>query len=512
MSNSASENKRGASRRSFLKMAAGGSLATAGMLLAGCATTPAGNAEATTSSAAFDQETDVLVLGAGAGGCFAANFAMQQGAEVTVVEASPIVGGTALLSGGFFHTWDITPENVDQMLASADPAMRTLFMERWVDLCDWVLNESGAPVMPLDLDYPLYGAHLIGFNPSGGESAKQEFLEYMVEGANVITDTYLIDLISDGNGIVGAVVRGKDGKVTRIGAKATIIATGSYQANKGMIETHLGRWADCSICRASLYNKGVGINLALRYGGRLSKGTGHFYGHLNPWPALTPTTEAEYDEVDFGEASGIMGAVQKFATEGIAVNMNGLRFTDEGPENYVGDNYLANDSTQEADGHVFVIIDSAQDHQSELDLIANAGGVVLSADTVDELADQIAAYKVNPYNFKETIAEYQAAAADNAADRLPIKKTTMPTGYLTKLDTPPFHAVQAAAGISGFYGGIEINEHGEVLDTDDRAISGLYAAPMAAGGIFYKEYGGGLALCATFGAIAGESAGGYAKA
>lgn len=100
MSNSASENKRGASRRSFLKMAAGGSLATAGMLLAGCATTPAGNAEATTSSAAFDQETDVLVLGAGAGGCFAANFAMQQGAEVTVVEASPIVGGDGAAKRG----------------------------------------------------------------------------------------------------------------------------------------------------------------------------------------------------------------------------------------------------------------------------------------------------------------------------------------------------------------------------------------------------------------------------
>lgn len=505
--------EKGTSRRNFLKLAAGGSLATAGALLAGCSSAPASTKEAGASTPEFDQSTDVLVLGAGSGGCFAANFAMQKGAQVTVVEASPIVGGTTLLSGGFYHTWDITPDNVDQMLASADPTMRTLFINKWTKVCDWTLNESGAPVMPLDLDYPLYGAHLIGFNPSGGEASKQEFLEYLVDGATVITDTYLTDLIADETGaIVGAVVRGKDGTVTRIGAKATIIATGSYQANKGMIEQHLGRWADCSICRASPYNKGVGINLALRYGARLSKGTGHFYGHLNPWPALTPSTEAEYDDVNFSAASSIMGAIQKFSVEGIAVNMNGLRFTDEGPENYVGDNYLANDATQEMDGHVFVIIDSAQDHQEGLDVIKDAGGVVITADSVDELANQLATYKVNPYNVKKTIESYQAAASEGTTDELPIVKTPMPTGYLTKLDTPPFHAVQAAAGISGFYGGIEINERGEVLDTDDQAIPGLYAAPMAAGGIFYKEYGGGLALCATFGAIAGESAGAYVQA
>ena len=164
------------------------------------------------------------------------------------------------------------------------------------------------------------------------------------------------------------------------------------------------------------------------------------------------------------------------------------------------------------DGHVFVIIDSAQDHQDGLDLISDAGGVVVSADNIDELADQLAAYKVNAHNLKNTIENYQVAAAEGSTDELSIVKSPMPTGYLTKLDTPPFYAVQAAAGISGFYGGIEINEKGEVLDTDDQAIPGLYAAPMAAGGIFYKEYGGGLALCATFGAIAGESAGAYAQA
>ncbi len=496
------------SRRTFLAGTALG-----GAAIAAAAGSTVARADEANTAQQFDEETDVLVLGAGAGGCYAANFAMQQGAQVIVVEAAPQVGGTAVLSGGFFHTWDITADNVDQMLASADPHRRQLFIEKWQEVCDWTLNESGLAASPLDLDYPLYGAHLIGFAVGGADMAdgRRAFLESLIEGANVRVDTYLEDLIPAADGsIVGAVVRGKDGTATRIGAKATIIATGSFQNNKGMIEEHLGRWADCAICRASTYNTGAGINLALKYGARLSKGCGRFYGHLNPWPALTPTTEAEYDAADPNASSTIMGIIQHFSTEGIAVNTNGLRFTDEGPENYVGDNYLANDALQQADGHVYVIIDSAEDHQNDLDNLVASGAVVISAETVDDLAEQLTAYKVNPYNLKKTVAEYQEAAEAGTTMELTIPKSPMPTGYLTKLDTPPFYAVQASAGISGFYGGIQVSDDCEVLGHGDQVIPGLYAAPMASGGVFYKEYGGGLALCATFGAVAGKAAGSYA--
>ncbi len=494
------------SRRTFLKGATvgGAALATAGAAVAQADEAAAGQ---------FDEETDVLVLGAGAGGCYAANYAMQQGARVVIVEASPKVGGTALLSGGYFHTWDITPENIDQLLPSADPNRRRIFIERWQDVRDWTLNESGLDASTLDFDYPLYGAHLIGFSVGGADMAdgRRAFFESLIEGADLRVDTYLEDLVPAEDGsIVGAVVRAKDGTSTCIGAKATVIATGSFQNNKGLIEEHLGRWGDCAICRATPYNKGAGINLALRYGARLSKGCGRFYGHLNPWPALTPDTEAEYDAADLNAVSSVMGIVQRLSTEGIAVNTNGLRFTDEGPENYVGDNYLANDALQEADGHIFVIVDSAENHAGDLNSLIENGAIVVTAETVDELAEQMANYKVNRYNLTKTIAEYQQAAAADATMELAIPKSPLPTGYLTKLDTPPFYAIQATAGISGFYGGIEVSDSCEVMGIGDQVIAGLYAAPMAAGGVFYKEYGGGLALCATFGSIAGEAAGTYA--
>lgn len=494
----------------------GGTVATRrGFLAAGAAAGAAGAMAGASLAAAdeaglsFDETTDVLVLGGGAGGCYAARYAMEQGARVILVEACSKLGGTALLSGGGFHTWDITPDNVDEALAHSEPSRRRQFIETWQSVYDWTVNESGVEVLPISMENPLYGSSIVGFMIGGldGAAGRQKFFEDLVAGAVVETSTYFEDLIEVDGTVVGAVVRGADGASRRIGATSVVIATGSFQANKGMIERHVGRYADCAICRATPYNTGRGVVSALDHGARLSKGTGRFYGHMNPWPALTPTTEAEFEQADLNAASAIMGVIQKFSIEGIAVNMNGKRFTDEGPEKYVGDNYLANETLQQPDGHVFVVIDSAEDHADGLEAIRQAGGLVVSAETVDELAEQLAAYRVNPCNLRKTIAEYQQAAAEGTTLELDVPKSPMQTGYLTKLDTPPFFAVRASAGISGFYGGIEISDAGEVLGHGQNPIPGLYAAPMAAGGIFYKEYGGGLAMCATFGSIAGTSAG-----
>ena len=49
---------------------------------------------------------------------------------------------------------------------------------------------------------------------------------------------------------------------------------------------------------------------------------------------------------------------------------------------------------------------------------------------------------------------------------------------------------------------------GQVQDTDDHPIAGLYAAGELAGGLFYHNYAGGSGLMAgsVFGRLAGEQA------
>ena len=50
----------------------------------------------------FDHETDILVVGSGAAAFSAAITASTKGARVTMLEKSPLIGGTTLRSGGGF--------------------------------------------------------------------------------------------------------------------------------------------------------------------------------------------------------------------------------------------------------------------------------------------------------------------------------------------------------------------------------------------------------------------------
>ena len=63
-------------------------------------------------------------------------------------------------------------------------------------------------------------------------------------------------------------------------------------------------------------------------------------------------------------------------------------------------------------------------------------------------------------------------------------------------------------GITFTFGGLRINTHGQVLDTENRPIPGLFAAGELVGGIFYYNYAGGSGLMAgaVFGRLAGGSA------
>jgi tricarballylate dehydrogenase len=83
------------------------------------------------------------------------------------------------------------------------------------------------------------------------------------------------------------------------------------------------------------------------------------------------------------------------------------------------------------------------------------------------------------------------------------------SNWALPIDTPPFTGFVVTCGITFSFGGLRINERGEVQDTSDRSIPGLYAAGEIVGGLFYENYlgGAGLMAGAVFGRIAGASAG-----
>jgi tricarballylate dehydrogenase len=76
-----------------------------------------------------------------------------------------------------------------------------------------------------------------------------------------------------------------------------------------------------------------------------------------------------------------------------------------------------------------------------------------------------------------------------------------------------FYAFPVTCGITFTFGGIGITERGEVKDTSDNVISGLFAAGEITGGSFFNNYPGGSGLMkgSVFGRLAGTSAANFAK-
>ena len=116
----------------------------------------------------------------------------------------------------------------------------------------------------------------------------------------------------------------------------------------------------------------------------------------------------------------------------------------------------------------------------------------------------------------ETLRAYNAAVRSdipfnpNIKDGRGTQGLAIPkSNWANTLDEPPFEAYAVTCGITFTFGGVRIDPHAQVIDTEGEPIPGLYAAGEMVGGIFYFNYPGGTGLMsgAVFGRIAGTSAG-----
>ena len=121
---------------------------------------------------------------------------------------------------------------------------------------------------------------------------------------------------------------------------------------------------------------------------------------------------------------------------------------------------------------------------------------------------------MNAEQFLKTIAEYNEAVRTDIPFNPNVKDgrrteglAVDKTNWANTIDTPPFEGYAVTCGITFTFGGLRITTDGEVLNTDDQPIRGLYAAGELVGGLFYFNYPGGSGLTsgAVFGRIAGTA-------
>ena len=84
---------------------------------------------------------------------------------------------------------------------------------------------------------------------------------------------------------------------------------------------------------------------------------------------------------------------------------------------------------------------------------------------------------------------------------LPLPKSN----WAQKIDEGPFKAYPVTGGITFTYGGVEVDDNGNVIREDGSPIEGLFACGEMIGGVFFNGYPGGSGL--TSGAVFGRRAG-----
>jgi fumarate reductase flavoprotein subunit len=463
-------------------------------------------------------ETEVVVVGAGAAGLSAALSAVQNGAQVIVLEKMPFLGGYSLFAEGMFAVESkiqnrdyigITKEeafkaHMQNSHWSANGRLVKNVIDKSASTIDWLVN-LGLNFSKACALWP-NGPRTWHIIDGGGKALIQVLSERLIEkGVKILTETSAQKLIfNKGKQISGIIAMTKDNQEIVINAKVIIIAGGSYANNNKFV--HIKNSFNFSV-PAIIEMQQTGDHLTMAWeGGAANDGMGVFL----PIPAV----HGEPPNSQLWAA-----AFQPF----LWVNQQGERFCDESISFYFP--IAANALAEQKDGVMYTIFDETSKakliHEGievslgvyvpvstkleKLDEDIERGtreGKCFVADSLDELAKKIGA---DPGIIKNTVNEYNHFFEDHQD-----KYFAKDIKYINPIKTEKLYAIKSSYHIFATFGGIKINHRTETLDDNMNKIPGLYAIGNCAGGMYVWNYdifnpGSALGFAVNSGRIAAEN-------
>jgi succinate dehydrogenase/fumarate reductase flavoprotein subunit len=271
------------------------------------------------------------------------------------------------------------------------------------------------------------------------------------------------------------VVRGPGGQTAAVSAASTILATGGFQGDPGLLSAYMGPNADRLVLRSNRGSVGDGLRLGLAAGGATSRAISSFYGHLMPNP-VPDLAEHQY-----------MPLAQYHSNHCLLVNLRGRRFCDESQGDEVSNHALL--LQPEARGALLCdqrvrttpVVAEPFPKAGGIDRFAEAeaaGAHFTSANTVEALASQVASWGVDAVQLAVAVHAYGAAARGE-----PVSLDAPLPAAPEPLTEPPFYALEVVPSITFTYGGLRSDVDGRVLDNDGVPVPGLWAAGVDAGGL-----------------------------
>lgn len=467
----------------------------------------------------WDEETDIVIMGAGGAGLTAAIVAREADADVIVLEKAEAVGGTTAVSGGVLQASSTEQQRTLAMVMGDTPAKHA---EYWYKASEkvadqerlqWLASEApksiqflvdhgleietvyGVSHMPMVED-SLMVSRIHTMVPSETAASGARLVEALKAAADELNSEIRLQstvekLIMTRDGVVAGVRVTTDGEQKHIRArKGVILASGGFDHNKEMAKAYSPQqlWElETGVCYCAPTNTGDGIRLGMAAGGDLASGMSATVGYPG---AVMGTT----DEVN-----------------GLWVNMYGQRFVAE-DSHYA---YAMRRIFQQQDSIAHAIFDEATAELGgatlgglfgrwSADLAVEIGnGTLIKADTLEALADAIGAHAVQ---LQATVAQWNQDMMNGGEDTMFQRRVS-----LRAMGDGPYYAFRITSVNLGSAGGLRINENAQVLNDKGEAIPGLYGAGWVTGGIVGTFYPGSGTAIAT--AIAtGRAAGAHAAA
>jgi flavocytochrome c len=465
----------------------------------------------------WDAQTDVLIVGAGGAGLFAAMSAHDAGSKVILLEKEPtcygsssaICGGTVTAAGtsvqkdlGIKDSPDLFYKDVmKEGEYTNDEAVLRVFADNAAEIVEWFKAKNLKFIVR---SYPGFAVDRLHYAGTG-----KQYIDILLEESkkrkipiSISTAAKRIIVDSSSGAVLGVEAEKNKKKVLYKARKATVFTTGGFAGDRNMIDRFLVSFKGALVGSAPGAT-GDGLLMGMKSG---SSTTHMGYAAVYAYGV----------ETDPASRRGVLHRGYDLASVfgGILINHEGKRFLKEetsptgvalklvGQQNQtvydiadqvMWDQFLARP--------VFPVIGWTKEMVEEE--AKNERIFIKKAYSISELAGKIG---VNADTLNNTIKNYntfveQGKDPDFGREKAFLKK---------KIDVPPFYSMMGKPIAMVTTGGIKINKKCQVLDPYLKPIPRLYAAGEIVGGLHGSKYIGGngftSALC--FGKLVGKYAAG----
>ncbi|MDD5805840.1 MAG: FAD-dependent oxidoreductase [Eggerthellales bacterium] len=543
------------SRRQFLSAAAIGSAGVAAAsVLGGCspaspAATGAGDGASAVSGApsfltapepipaediveTFD--TQVAIVGGGLAGCCVAASCLDEGLQVFMVEkaeeARAIGLDYGLINPSIIAEKGLEPVSVYEMardhmekschMCRGDKTYR--FMSRSGEAGDWWFNR----VEPLGLE-----PQVIGMRSNSDHYKNNYVVELWHKGVNLATEpdcyaptaeiiasihdevntagTYMnnteaVQLVTAEDGsITGVICNTADGYIQINASKGVVMCAGDYAADPEMLN-HYTEWKYDAYSPEFFANystgTGDGVKMGLWAGAKVQDAPhplmifmAYAYSYLR-----VNKLGQRYVNEDSGYVGG--GNAQLNQPEAISFAIWDDKWREELPAQlpYAGGMSWDQD---------FRLIDEPWDaEREEMGTWSweTEGGLLVQADTLEDLADQLGMDAEAKATFLQTVERYNQLVDEGDCDFG--KRPEL----MCKIQQAPFYGLKMVVEVALSVAGLETNADSECINEEGKVIPGLFAVGNNAGGLFGVDYnevtvpGISLGRNVTFGYLLGK--------